>query len=78
MAAGGDPRVEGAAGGESKQMASDTIDQYEFELALDERLLREALERGAEIEAGALTHEVLQAGGEFAAVASRKIPPPST
>ena len=35
-------------------MARDVIDQYEQELALDERNLGEALKRGAEIEAGKL------------------------
>jgi len=43
-----------------RAMARDVIDQYEQELALDERNLGEALKRGAEIEAGKLGAEVLR------------------
>lgn len=42
-----------------EQMVRGFIDQYEFDLALDERKLMKVLERGAVIEPGKLTEAVL-------------------
>ena len=43
-----------------RQVARNFIDQWEDELAMDEKNLGEALKRGAEIEAGELGAEVLR------------------
>ena len=46
-----------------RELAPDLIDQYEFDLVIDEKNLGEALKRRAEIEPGKLTESVLRKPG---------------